>query len=261
MKSASRANVVSSFTIIKGAMVEESFAALAAWDFDQTKRQNLDHIREQNLVGAKSQTWLRDVGWVLNRRFDPAGKDRSLTLLAKAGWTLETWKPVLLWHMTRDEFLFRDFLVNWLFPAWREGVHRLRSEDIRGFLESIAERGGLTEHVWSESTLRHVAVGLLTMASSFGLVRGSTVRTFGSYHLPDPSFLYLLHALHDTNPGPRRLIESPEWKMFLMEPSDVERELLRLHQFRALEYEAAGTIIQLTLPFKTASDYAGSMAA
>jgi hypothetical protein len=55
---ASRANVVSSFTIVKGTMIEESYAALAAWDFDRTKRQNLDHVREVNLVGAKSQTWL-----------------------------------------------------------------------------------------------------------------------------------------------------------------------------------------------------------
>ncbi|MCC6130022.1 MAG: DUF1819 family protein [Acidobacteria bacterium] len=261
MKSVSRANVVSSFTIIKGAMVEETFSALAAWDLDQTKRQNLDHIRDLNLVAAKSQTWLRDIGRVLSRRFDPAGKDRPLALLAKAAWSLDAWKPALLWHITREEFLFRDFLINWLFPAWREGVHRLRPEDLYEFLRSVPKRGGVIQRQWSEKTLRRVAVGLLGMASSFGLVRGSTVRTFASYHLPDPSFLYLLHVLHESQPNPRRLIESQEWKMFLMEPSDVERELLRLHQFRALNYEAAGTIVQLTLPFRTALDYAGSMAA
>jgi hypothetical protein len=251
-----RANVVSSFTIVKGAMVEETWAALAAWDFDRTKKENLDQLRATNSVGAKSQTWLRDVGKVLNRRLDPAGRDRPLGLLAKAGWDLDDWKPVLLWHLTRDEFLFRDFLVNWLFPRWAEGANRLRAEELYAFLREVGTRGGVTEHAWSDPTLKRVAVGLLTMAGDFGLLRGSVVREFTSYHLSEKSFLYLLHALRDAEPNPRRLIESPEWRMFLMEPADVERELLRLHQFRKLHYDVAGSLAQLTLPFASALDYA-----
>ncbi len=261
MSRPARGSVVSSFTIIKGAMIEESYAALAAWDFDQTKHQNLDHVREVNLVGAKSQTWLRDVGKVLNRRFDPAGRDRPLALLAKAGLGLDEWKPALLWHMTRDEFLFRDFLVGWLYPTWVAGAHRLRPDELYRFLREVGNRGGVTEHAWREATLQRVAVGLLSMATDFGLLKGSVVREFASYHLPETSFLYLLHALYESEPNPRRLIESPEWRMFLMEPADVERELLRLHQFQKLHYDVAGSLSQLTLPCASALDYAGRMAA
>ena len=254
---ASRADVVSSFTIVKGAMIEESHAVLAAWDFDRTKRQNLDHVREVNLVGAKSQTWLRDVGKVLNRRFDPSGRDRPLALLAKAGWGLDEWKPALLWHLTRDEFLLRDFLVSWLYPAWAAGAHRLRPEELYEFLRNVGKRGGVTEHAWGEATLERVAVGLLSMAAAFGLLRGTVHREFASYHLPERSFLYLLHALREIEPNPRRLIDSPEWRMFLMEPADVERELFRLHQFKKLHYDVAGSLSQLTLPCENALDYAG----
>lgn len=261
MTGKSRQNVVSSFTIVKGPMVEETFAAFVAWDFDRTKRQNLDHIRDANVVGAKSQTWLRDVGKVLNRRFDPAGRDRPLVLLAKAGWALAEWKPALLWHMTRDEFLLRDFLIGWLYPAWAEGALRVRPEELHGFLRDVGERGGVTEHVWSDVTLKRVAVGLLAMAAEFGLLRGTVAREFASYHLPEKSFLYLLHSLRETEPSPRRLIDSPDWKMFLMAPDDVEREILRLHQFRKLGYEVAGSLIQLTLPCATAREYAEKAAA
>jgi hypothetical protein len=99
------------------------------------------------------------------------------------------------------------------------------------------------------------------MAADFGLLKGTAVREFASYHLPERSFLYLLHALRDVEPNPRRLIESPEWRMFLMEPADVERELLRLHQFQKLHYDVAGSLSQLTLPCASALDYAGRMAA
>ena len=44
--------------------------------------------------------------------------------------------------------------------------------------------------------------------------------------------------------------------MYLMEPADVERELLRLHQFRKLHYEVAGSLAQLKLPLRTTADYA-----
>ena len=72
-----RANVVSSFTVVKGALIDETYAVFSAWDFARTKRENLDRLREENFIGASSTTWLRDVAKVLNRRFDPAGRDRA----------------------------------------------------------------------------------------------------------------------------------------------------------------------------------------
>jgi hypothetical protein len=117
VKATSRANVASSFTVVKGAMIEETYGVFAAWEFNRSRRENLDRLRAENFIGASSGTWLRDVAKVLNRRFDPDGRDRPLVVLAKHGITLDEWKPLLLWHMTRDEFLVRDFIETWLFAA------------------------------------------------------------------------------------------------------------------------------------------------
>ena len=83
MKASSRANVASSFTVVKGAMIDETYAVFAAWDFARSKRENLDRLREENFIGASSTTWLRDVAKVLNRRFDPDGRDRALVVLGE----------------------------------------------------------------------------------------------------------------------------------------------------------------------------------
>ncbi|MGH7746410.1 MAG: BrxA family protein, partial [Candidatus Dormibacteria bacterium] len=115
---------------------------------------------------------------------------------------------------------------------------------------------GSTEHVWSEATLRRVAAGLLKMAADFGLLVGSAVKEFASYHLSERSFLYLLHAIRDERHSPRRVIDAPDWRMYLMSPADVERELLRLHQYRKLDYQVAGSLVQLTLPCSSACQYA-----
>jgi hypothetical protein len=261
MKSTSRANVASSFTVVKGAMIEETYAVFAAWDFACSKRGNLDRLRDENFIGASSATWLRDVAWVLNRRFDPDGRDRPLVLLAKSGCDLEEWKPLLLWHMTRDEFLVRDFLQNWLFPAYDSGAFRMRSEDVQTYLKGIGKRGATTEHVWADQTTGRVAAGLLKIAVDFGLLRGSVVKEFASFHLPERSFLYLLHAMRDERLSPGKVVGAPDWRMFLMRPGDVEHELLRLHQFRKLEYQVAGSLVQLSLPCTSSREYAERMVA
>jgi hypothetical protein len=261
MTTASRANVVSSFTIVKGAMIDETYAVFRAWDLSQTKRQNLDHLRETNLIGARSSTWLRDVAKVLNRRFDPAGRDRALVLLVQNELPLDEWKPLMLWHMTQDEFLLADFIKHWLFSAYSKGQLQVRPEELHSYLQHIGKRGGATEHRWTEATLHRVAAGLVRIAADFDLLKGGATKELTSYHLPERSFIYLLHALLERERNPGRLIASSDWKLFLMTPADVERELLRLHQYRKLRYEVAGSLMQLSLPFATARDYATRTAA
>lgn len=255
----SRASVVSSFTIIKGSMIEETYAAFRGWDFDRTREDNLREVRDNNTIGATSANWLRDVYKVLHRRFEPNKGDRPLVELAKAGLPMEQWKPLLLWHMTRDEFLVRDFLINWLYGEYEAGAFRVRTEELHPYLQALHEKG-LTEEVWKESTLKRVASGLLRMTVDFGLMKGSSVREFTSYHLPEESFLYLLHALFDVHGNGRDVVHSPDWRLYLMSPAEVEREIYRLHQYRRLRFEVAGSLMELSLPCDSAAAYAKEMA-
>jgi hypothetical protein len=252
---------VSSFTIIKGAMIEETYAVFATWDFERSKRQNLDRLRRENFIGAKSETWLRDIAKVLNRRFDPNVRDRALVLLAKNGCSLDEWKPLLLWHITRDEFLLRDFLQHWLFPVYDSGAFRVRPEELNSYLRGLPARGGVTEHDWTDATIDRVAAGLLRIATDFDLLKGTVVREFASYHLPERSFLYLLHAMRDEKQSPAKVVAAPDWRMFLMRPAEVEHELLRMHQFRKLQYHVAGSLVDLSLPCASSREYAERMVA
>lgn len=257
-----RTNIVSSFTIIKGAMVRETYEVLANWDFELSKKANLDRLRDGNSIGATSSTWLRDVAKVFNRRLEPDGRDRPLAVLAQGEFPIDEWRPLLLWHITRDEFLLRDFLEFWLFGAYQDGAFRIRPDELHHYLASITDRGGSTEHAWTDSTISRVATGLLKIATDFGLLRGSAVREFASYHLPDRSFLYLLHALLERENGsPRRVLDAADWRMFLMGPGDVEHELLRLHQFRMLDYQVAGSLVQIHLPAPNPLAFAEEMVA
>ncbi len=253
----SRANSVSSFTIIKGALLDETYVAFRHWDFDSSKSENLWRIRSSGVLSFTSTHWLRDVLWVLNRRFDPQERDRPLIELAKAGCKRDVWKPLLLWHMTRDEFLLRDFLSGWLYDCYSVGMNRIRTDDVVPYLRRLGTQPGVTvSRSWSEATVSRVASGLLRIATDFDLLAGIQVKEFTPYHLPDESFLYLLHAMAETELNARRIVDSPDWHMYLMNAADVERELLRLHQYRRLHFDMAGSLARLDLPRGSSAEYA-----
>ena len=180
----SRSSVISSFTIIKGSLIDETYAAFQSWDLEQDKQSNLRRIKERNVLGAKSAHWLRDVAFVLSRRFDPGGRSRPLVELAIADCDRDVWKPLLLFHMTRDEFLVRDFLVHWLYPQFTEGAYRLHADDVATYLTSLSKKKDVEwSGKWTDSTTSRVASGLLRMATDFDLLTGTLHKEFTSYQL------------------------------------------------------------------------------
>jgi hypothetical protein len=251
---------ISSFTL-KGSLIPETYAAFQAWDFDLTISENYERFKQENTLGARSANWLRDVVFILHRRFDPVEHDRALVVLAQTHCPLEIWKPILLWHMTRDEFLLRDFAVRWLAAEFLKGRYSIRKEDVCDYFLTLPSEHAQTIAKWSESTRNRIASSLLRIMADFGLLHGTTVRRFASFHLPDESFLYLLHAIAETEPNARRVVDCEDWRLFFMTPADVEQTLFRLHQFRQVHYDVAGSLAQLKLPCDSALDFAGRVSA
>ena len=120
----------------------------------------------------------------------------------------------------------------------------------------------MIEHEWSDATLHRVAAGLLKIAADFDLLTGTVAKQFASYHLQNAasSISFTQLAEREQSPGDA-YSPAPDWQLFLMSAVDVEQELLRLHQYRKLRYEVAGSLMQLSLPCSSARDYAERMAA
>ncbi len=244
-----------------GALVEETYAIFQGWDRALDFEANLARVRAENPLGARSASWMDVVIKTVSSRFRTTGDFMPLVVLAQGGMPLELWRPCLLWHAGRIDALFHAFLLGWLFRSHEDGVYRIRTPDVVPFVvEQTAGKltGGKS---LNERNAVSTTQDLLALTTEFGLLKGRSVREFVSYHLPDESFLYVLHALAEQEPSPRRILDSPEWRMFLLTPEDVEREVLRLHQFQRLDYQAAGSLVQLKLPYPTLRAYAESVVA
>ena len=150
-------------------MIDPTYAAFRCWYLTRSNQENLRRLRDENLIHAGSANWLRDVVFVISRRFDPTGRDRPLVELAQGELERAVWMPLLLWHLTRDEFLLRDFLVSWLYPRYEDGAYRLRAYEVADYLRSLSGREGVAwSGSWTPATTARVASG----ANSVGLLDG-----------------------------------------------------------------------------------------
>ncbi|WPL19894.1 hypothetical protein Thiowin_05043 [Thiorhodovibrio winogradskyi] len=230
------------------------------WDFAQSFDENMVRARQLNTPAADNEGWLKEVISTISSRWRHERRILSLIKLAQRV-SFDEWRPCVLWHAGEVDELYYRFATEWLFNEYVAGVYQLRTTDVLPFVESITASRAAGNKGLSEYGLKRAGRDLLRMATDFGLLTGSTVREFTSYYLPEDSFLYLLHAMYDKHGNAADVVQSPDWRLFLMSSADVERELLRLHQFRRLRYEVAGSLVELTLPCRSAAAFVEEMAA
>lgn len=245
---------ISTFSVTKGGRIAETYACFSQWDLSQTLDENLKRFREENPIFAGTEAWLKEMRRILRVRFGDIERHRTLICLAQGELPQAVWAPILLWHLCLRELLLSDFLDTWLYPRKREGLLRVRSEDVRDYIEGLEVRG-LVDRVWTPNTISRMASGIPAYASDFGLIRGKTVKEIVPYHLPDEALLYVLHWLAAESASPERMLSDARWRRFLMSRQDVEQELLRLHQLRRLRFDVMGSVLALELPFRSVSSY------
>lgn len=245
---------ISTFSVTKGGKVAETYACFRSWDFVHGLDENLEAFRAANPILAPTEKWLSEMRRILRARFGQVAHHRPLIRLAQAGLDEATWAPILLWHLCYRELLLSDFLEQWLYPRKQEGMFRVRAADVRAYLAELKGRG-LLDREWTENTISRMASGLPAYAADFGLLQGGSVKEIAPYHLPEPALMYVLHAMMDELGNARAVLDDVRWRRFLMSRSEVEQELLRLHQRRQLHFELAGSLVSLELPNDTVSEY------
>lgn len=245
---------ISTFSVTKRGKIAETYTLFQGWDLDAGIDDNFAAYLERNPILSRTDKWLRELRKIFRVRFSQIAEHRPLIRLAQAGIPQPTWAPILLWHLTLRELLLSDFLENWLFPRRQEGLLRVRAADVRGYLAALSARG-LLNMEWKESTVAQMASSLPTYAADFGLLSGKAIKEIVPYHLPDDALLYVLQAIAETAGTAKRIIEDVRWRRYLLTVSELERELMRLHQLQRLRYDVAGSLVHLELPFESVDAY------
>jgi len=244
----------------KGALIEETYRAFAHWDLRKSLPENIDMIRAQNTLGAPNESWLREITVTLSSRFSHGDSVAPLAILAKGQYPLERWRYCLLWHFASTDHLYAQFAAEFLFDQHQHGIAAFDTNAVLPFIERLDAEKAFEAPLSHYGRVR-TARDLLRMAAAFGLVEGQPVRRFTNSPIPEDAILYALYDLMDRVQSVSRSIPDARWRLFLMKSSDVEHELINLHQFRRLRYEQAGSVRELSLPHANLTEFARSLTA
>ncbi|MBV8358113.1 MAG: DUF1819 family protein [Deltaproteobacteria bacterium] len=235
----------------KGALVFETHAVFRALADGVPEHQ----IRERCLSGAlvtKSARLTRTRIWdAINWRFfswQPA--DWIVADFERAA--MESSRPsrtfvgLIYLHYARRDHLTFDFVTERLFGNWVAGRRAVRPQEVVPF---AAERYGPDAlGRFRESTRRKVAGNLLSALRDFGVLKGTARKRIEQPVLTSATALHICRLLYEEGLRGRLLTEAADWRLFLLQSTDVTRTLASLARAGLIRFEQAGRTVILELP-------------
>ena len=248
---------VSQRLLRKGSLLDETYSLFRGWCDDESFDENFSRV----FVGHfQTESWDREVKTTLRRRFRDLSSTKALIALARANLPVADWRYALLLWIASHEPLYTDFAEEWLYPEYESGRYQIRSKDIIDYVRLTWEKLNKDGAPLSDYGVTRTARDLLRMARDLGVLVGDgPAKTFATMHFSDDLQLYFCHAIAEQEGSTSRVPTSRLWRVLLQSPASVHEELLRLHQYRKLDYQVAGSLVQLSLPCATAQEYAERM--
>ncbi len=240
----------------KGPLVEESYRLFSGWNDDVSIVENLDNAF-QGLFPTIA--WEREVRATTTARLKNVETLRPLIVLARNGMKLDDWRDCWRLWIGATEEPFGGFVRDWLFPEMQSGRYQFRAQDVREYAISAWNRHS-PKRPLSEHGVVRAARDLVHTAAQLGLVTGDgPVKTFLATPISDEVRLFYVQMIADLEGSAAKVPGSDLWKMAMIPASEAHVALLHLHQFKRLDYQVAGSLVQLTLPYPSALAFAESL--
>ena len=252
-----RNNARYSSKIIKaGALLADTRTLLAHWDEAATPAENLQKARRDNIFGKASRSRVEDILTIFRQRYlTDETVTRALVTLVKNGFHHEALNRILFFHATQSDALLHDAVTDFLLSLYRQGRQEVSSVEVQQWIRVQVDQGKTTSQ-WADSTISRSGREILSTLRDFGVLQGVVNKRIAPAYLPIEAFSYIAFCLKQNKPSGRLLVDDPEWQLFFLERTAVERFFMEAHQHRLLRYDAAGSIVRITFPVDSIEDYA-----
>jgi hypothetical protein len=240
----------------KGPLVEETYRLFSGWKDDDSTEANLE-----SAFGAQFSTvaWAKEVRLTTSARLRNLDALRQLVVLARRGMKLGDWRHCWRLWIGATEEPFGRFVRDWLFPLMTSGGRHFRAEDVREYAISAWDRHS-PKRPLSEHGVVRAARDLVHTAAQLGLLSSDgPAKALSAIPASDDILLFYVQMISDLEGSSIKVPGSDLWRMMMISASEVHVTLLHLHLFRRLDYQVAGSLVQLTLPYPSALAFAESL--
>lgn len=227
--------------IIKGgAILSETRRLLEVWDDAESVDENLDRIRERNLLGLPSRKRTEDTLQILRQRFvDPEPSIRRV--LVQLSRNSAAFSDACYFEATRNDALLAFAAEHVLFDWWELGRSRVTTEQLETALFNSTPDPDLK--TWGDATRRRVVHGLLSAYRDFGILEGKANKHLAPPHLTFLGFVYVAGRLRQMDT--RDLPSSAVWRRWLLDDRKVRALFLEADRVGLLRYAEAGSVTRI----------------
>lgn len=247
--------------IIKaGALLADTKTLFAYWEPDLGVRENLERVRAENLFGKSSRSRVDDVLAIFRQRFlvDP-GIANALAIMVKSGVPAQILDRVFFFHAAESDPILHDVVTEMLADRIWNGRIEVSTTDVQNFIEQQLLGSG-SMNVWLNTTAHRVAQGVMATLRDFGLLAGVLRKRIVTPYLAPEAFAYVAFLLNRTIRSGDQLVNSPQWRLFFLQPDLVERLFIEAQQHHLLDYSAAGRVVRVDFPADSIEEYARALA-
>jgi len=236
--------------IIKvAAHISDAKIFLSEWNEDLSSEENLDIFVQHNIFGKPSRMAVKNILLIFKERFLLGDdRDKALRRLVKADVDQTIVNRILYYHTTLADKLLYDFVTKYLYGLYLKGDLLIFTKKAQEYIQKLSIEGK-TVTPWSETVCNRVTLNILSTLRDFNLLEGKTKKKTTPPYLPTEAFVYIAYLLFHQNLSGEQIINHEDWKLFLLDPSTVERMFIDAHQNGYLVYNAAGSIIRINFNF------------
>jgi len=239
-----------------GAMIQESRILIEHFQPQLEKKEWINQVIQNNVLGKNSRVWIKEL---ISGVFYP----RYVNSTFLDGW--QTLKQIinnnsssavitsLMYYLTAksDEFLY-DYVIREIYERYDNGYLSVAASDVYDYIQRIPREKFNGQ--WSDYTQKRLSRGIMATLRDFGILEGKAHKKISNYYLPLEALLIIAFNLKSEVPSGEKILEHPDWKLFLLNTKLVERMFLEAHQQHYLNYQAAGAIIRIEFPFQNSGE-------
>ena len=209
--------------------------------------EELEHqVVEENILNKNTDEYRTNILREVTRRYIPDTEEYTETPLMQvmaADVRSDVTDWCLYYEFAQDPFI-RLVTVDFLYPEFERGTLSIQAVDIVEFITSIQENyADLRDR--SESTINEAATKYLTSLRNFDLLEGTQRKEFAVTYVPDETIAYVVYRLFEKGArSASEIIEHEDWKLLLMNESEVQRRLRDISP-EYVSYEKRGSTERL----------------
>ena len=240
----------------KGAYLPETKKVLQQIDAGKSPEQVREAVVEGDLLDLRTlhsrETYWKEIFRRYISERDPEHVDALARTVARCGNSTAV-DLVLFYEYCQADDLLHDLTACCTYELYQNARTALNKMDVNQWLsQQDATHPEIVD--WAPSTRNRLVGSYLATIRDFGLVTGRNKKEFYKFYVPREAFVYALYHQKDRGLHGKQLIESTDWRLFLMSEQEVIFMLEDAANGGLVHFRRAGDIYDLRFVYDDLSE-------